>query len=304
MYSRTLSTVVTVMPAPSLSRPTNFPSLTARVPKVASAISAARQKSAISESKAVTVDMAGDVIRDLSLRQRDMSRFEAAAPRETVGAMSDKLIRELERRMKALDLNPLSTATKAKLGKDAVRDIIRGKSLNPSHDTLGKIARALGCTVADLTGERQTTPIKSRDSVVVFEVNTGALSGMGNDGDLEIGADNAVAEYTFPTAAFQQIFGAAADGVIIEEVRGDSNIPTLWPGQRVMINLRDRKPSPPGFFLCWDGLGMVLKRVEVIPGSNPQTVRLISDNPKYSTYERTLDEAHIYGRVVGSWNRL
>ena len=207
--------------------------------------------------------------------------------------------------MEALGLNPLSTAQKAGLGKDAVRDIVRGKSQRPSNETLQRIAKVLACTVADLTGERASTPIKTRDRVTIFEVNTYAQSGgPGGDGDSGVASDRAVAEYSFPTAGFRQRFGASPDGVFIDEVRGDSQEPTLMAGQLIMVDTRDRKPSPPGLFLCWDGMGMVLKRIEFIPNSEPPTLRLLSDNDRYSAYERTVSEVEIYGRVVGTWRRF
>lgn len=84
-------------------------------------------------------------------------------------------------------------------------------------------------------------------------------------------------------------------------VYGDSMFPTIQPGQRVMVDTEDKTPSPPGLFVVWDGLGLVVKRLELIPHSDPLTVRLRSDNDRYSDYERTLDEAYIRGRVVGLW---
>jgi phage repressor protein C with HTH and peptisase S24 domain len=216
----------------------------------------------------------------------------------------DRLQREIKRRMEALNLNPLSTAKKAKLGDDAVRDILRGKSENPSHDSLSKIAKALGCTVADLTGEQPRTPIRTNESIVVFEVHTSAQSGPGGAGDIEISRDRSVGEYTFPAVGFRQRFGALPDGVFIDEVGGDSNVPTLNPGQLVMVDSRVRSPYPPGFFLCWDGTGMVLKRLSVIPKSKPPRVQLISDNKQYPAYELPLEEVEIYGRVVGTWTKL
>lgn len=79
--------------------------------------------------------------------------------------------------------------------------------------------------------------------------------------------------------------------------------PRLWAGQCVMVDIEDKIPSPPGIFVVWDGLGLVIKRVEVMPGSDPLRVRIMSANPAYQPYERTLDEAHINGRVVGTWSR-
>jgi phage repressor protein C with HTH and peptisase S24 domain len=143
-----------------------------------------------------------------------------------------------------------------------------------------------------------------RDVVAVYQIDTGSMAGLGTNNEVEITQADAEAVYTFPSSGFREQYGATPEGVIIDEVRGDSQVPTLNPGQRIMINLRDRKPSPPGFFLVWDGLGMVLKRIELIPGSNPPTIRLLSDNPRYPSYERTLEEAQISGRVIGLWSRL
>jgi len=84
-------------------------------------------------------------------------------------------------------------------------------------------------------------------------------------------------------------------------VYGDSMEPTLAPGTRVMVDTEDRIPSPPGIFVVYDGLGLVVKRVEHRPQSSPPAVRLISDNPRYDSYECPLEEARIQGRVIGRW---
>ena len=86
-------------------------------------------------------------------------------------------------------------------------------------------------------------------------------------------------------------------------VTGDSNIPDFMPGERVLVDTDDRKPSPPGVFVLWDGVGLVMKRIEVIPNSNPVRVRLIPRNPIYETYERPLADIVINARVIGKWAR-
>lgn len=218
--------------------------------------------------------------------------------------MRDRLLKEIDRRAKALGLTDITLAKKAGLGRDAVRDIRRRSNTNPGYNTVEKLAKALGCTVGDLTGEQRRTPIKDGDSITVFEVPTFAQSGPGGMGDLEITRDIATGEFMFPAAGFRQRFGAAPDGVFIDEVRGDSNVPTLMPGEPVMIDSRDRRPSPPGLFLCWDGIGMVMKRIEFVLNSDPPKILLKSDNPRYETYERALDEITIYGRIIGRWQRF
>jgi phage repressor protein C with HTH and peptisase S24 domain len=58
-----------------------------------------------------------------------------------------------------------------------------------------------------------------------------------------------------------------------------------------------RAPVPPGIFVLHDGIGLVAKRLEHIPNSDPPAVRVISDNPLYGPYERTADEIHIVGSI-------
>lgn len=53
-------------------------------------------------------------------------------------------------RMKAKNLTIPLLEKKAELTHHAVRNIVRGRSINPSAETLNVIARALGCTVDEL----------------------------------------------------------------------------------------------------------------------------------------------------------
>lgn len=228
---------------------------------------------------------------------------------EASTGMSTHLINELQRRMTALKTNPTALSKKAKLNQTAVRDILEGT--RPRVDTLQKLAKALGCAVADLTGERpaaRQSQLALDAAISVNELDVHATSGMGADEASNImvasEAHSVTGVYTFPQSGFKEAYGAQPQGVRIVPVRGDSMTPTLWPGQRVMVDTSDRVPSPPGVFVIWDGLALVLKRVELIPGSDPPSVRLTSDNPKYKDYERTIDEAHINGRVIGVWARM
>ncbi|WP_372922874.1 helix-turn-helix transcriptional regulator, partial [Roseovarius sp.] len=83
----------------------------------------------------------------------------------------------------------------------------------------------------------------------------------------------------------------------IMHVEGDSMAPTLLDGDTVLVDMTRRAPNPPGIFVLDDGMGLVAKRLEHIPNSDPPAVRVISDNGFYSPYERTADEVHIVGRI-------
>jgi transcriptional regulator with XRE-family HTH domain len=75
----------------------------------------------------------------------------------------DIMAARIRERMRVLGLNQLSAAKKAGLGQDFVRDILRGKVLNPSGERLGKLAEALECSIYYLIGT-DDVPIIQRDA--------------------------------------------------------------------------------------------------------------------------------------------
>lgn len=69
----------------------------------------------------------------------------------------------VKERMDALGLNPFSAATKAGLGADYVRDILRGKVKSPGADKLARLAETLETsTVYLLTGEEVIPTVHDR----------------------------------------------------------------------------------------------------------------------------------------------
>jgi transcriptional regulator with XRE-family HTH domain len=61
----------------------------------------------------------------------------------------------LKREMDRLGLNPHSLALAAGLGKDAVRDVLRGKSDSPRGKTIQALSAYLGIPVLELLGEER-----------------------------------------------------------------------------------------------------------------------------------------------------
>jgi transcriptional regulator with XRE-family HTH domain len=123
-------------------------------------------------------------------------------------------------------------------------------------------------------------------------------------GGLTAEAGRVLDTWQIPTAMIRGYSTAPATDLRIITVMGDSMEPALQPGQRVLVDTGDKTPSPPGIFVVWDGLGLVVKRVQMLPHSEPPRVKISSDNPKYDPYERTVDEAYIQGRVIGQWRWL
>ena len=90
----------------------------------------------------------------------------------------------------------------------------------------------------------------------------------------------------------------------ILEVVGDSMSPTLATGDKIMVDLTDKNPRNPGIFVLFDGDATVVKRIEIIPGSSPAMLVLISDNPLHRDYDVPAESVHIAGRVVWFARRI
>jgi transcriptional regulator with XRE-family HTH domain len=139
--------------------------------------------------------------------------------------------------------------------------------------------------------------VESR-TVEVVELDVRAAAGAGlENGD----SPPEVARWAVPRVLMEGITTASPQRIRVITIYGDSMEPTFAPGTRIMVDTEDRQPSPPGVFVVFDGLGLVCKRVEFLPKSDPPSVRLTSDNPRYQSYECALGDAHIQGRVIGRW---
>nr|WP_222532543.1 S24 family peptidase [Azospirillum sp. 412522] len=201
-------------------------------------------------------------------------------------------------------------------------------------DVAGRYASLLGVSAAWLlTGEGQgpaaiaSTPPEppappadrrpageSDDTVPIPEIDVRAGMGAGGEALLDYQPNGDGGGYSetekitglweFPPDYLRQELRIGNGAARIIPVQGDSMEPTLVSGDRVMVHLEDRFPSPPGIFALWDGFGVVVKRLEFVPNSDPPRVVIASDNPRHGRYERTADEVNIIGRVVWFARRM
>lgn len=72
--------------------------------------------------------------------------------------------------------------------------------------------------------------------------------------------------------------------------------PDFEYGDKVFIDRSDRRPSPAGIFLYWDGIGAALARMQAIPGAEPR-VRISQKGQ--DSVEVLLKDLTIIGRVKG-----
>ena len=59
---------------------------------------------------------------------------------------------------------------------------------------------------------------------------------------------------------------------------GDWVVPLLKYDATVMLDCSQTRPSPPGIFILDDGVGLVAKRIEIIPNTTPQMLRISPKN--------------------------
>jgi phage repressor protein C with HTH and peptisase S24 domain len=137
--------------------------------------------------------------------------------------------------------------------------------------------------------------------VAVSELDVRASAGAGALFD---GLEESRATWLFPDPVIRHEFRARPEDLRILTIDGDSMEPLLSSGDRILIDTSQRVPVPPGIFVIWDGMGIVAKRVEHVPNSEPATIVIKSVNPDYKTYERGAEEVNIIGRVIWSARRL
>jgi phage repressor protein C with HTH and peptisase S24 domain len=104
-------------------------------------------------------------------------------------------------------------------------------------------------------------------------------------------------DFHFRRAWIRDRLKAAPSMLRVMSVQGDSMMPTLNEGDVILVDMNQCGPVPPGIFVLHDGMGLVAKRLEHVPFSDPPRVRIISDNGRYTPYDCTADEINIIGRV-------
>lgn len=128
-----------------------------------------------------------------------------------------------------------------------------------------------------------------------------------DDGGYTVSKDALHAVWGVPDGYLGEL-GVSRNGIFFFRVLGDSmqrpDGSGIHSGDIVLADTLDCRPSPPGIFALWDGLGTVVKRVEYIMNSEPARVKIRSDNPNHESYERTLEEVKIIGRCVWYGRRL
>lgn len=142
-----------------------------------------------------------------------------------------------------------------------------------------------------LTAARDDSPVL----VERLPTHAGAGGGGTGEGDREMRA--------FSGSLVREL-GVRPENLLLIEVEGDSMAPEFLSGDQMLVDKRRLSLAQPGAFCLWDGDGYVVKYIEKVPGSEPAKVRVLSGNPRYSSFERLVEEIEVMGRIIWFGRRV
>ena len=107
-----------------------------------------------------------------------------------------------------------------------------------------------------------------------------------------------------PEAMLRYESDVKPENVRILRARGDSMEPAVHDGDRLLVDTGRKTPVIGEMAVLWDGGGLVVKRVEIVPRTDPPRLRLVSANPAYPPCTCLADEAHMVGTVLWVLRRV
>ncbi len=214
------------------------------------------------------------------------------------------LAQQIAGRMATAGLGQKALALKAGLNETAVRDILVGKSRHPRHDTVEKLAQALGCTLPELLtgggreGSARATPTPGDFVLIgVYDVAAAAGEGIIIDGEYETG------KLAFRADWLRTVTRAREAELAVVTVRGDSMHPTLADGDTILVDLTQRTTAADGIYVVRYGEYVLVKRLLIDPVR--RLVTIACDNPSYPPLSPVKpDEVDVAGRVIWLGRRV
>lgn len=107
--------------------------------------------------------------------------------------------------------------------------------------------------------------------------------------------DNA---WVMPASLLKAHTEAEPEQIKIFAIQENAMVPDFMPGEQVLVDLSDKRPSPPGVFVVSDGLGYIIRQCSYVPHSQPPEIKLSSIDTKYDSCTLPLEKTEIIGRVI------
>jgi phage repressor protein C with HTH and peptisase S24 domain len=149
-----------------------------------------------------------------------------------------------------------------------------------------------------LTGEHSegaqvTGILKDSDLVFAPMFDVQASAGMGS----EVVAEDVEDYFAFNKTFLSRQLNVSGDELVFVTISGDSMLPTLHDGDRVLVDMSQKLVNHEGLYLLQSESGLMAKRLS----ENKGVLRVVSDNPEYDsrTIEASAREANpIAGKIV------
>jgi len=107
-------------------------------------------------------------------------------------------------------------------------------------------------------------------------------------------------KWVFPASFVHDQLHTSSDRLVVLDANGDSMVPTIASGERVIVDTGHTTPTPDGLYAIRDTFGsIVIKRLQVMRSTKPPRVKIISDNPNHPSEEAELRDVKIIGKVLG-----
>jgi len=105
--------------------------------------------------------------------------------------------------------------------------------------------------------------------------------------------------WVFPANYVRDQLHTSSAGLLVLDTSGDSMAPTILSGERVIVDTVHKTPTPDGLYAIRDTFGaIVAKRLQVVRGSKPTRVKIISDNPNHGKEETALSDLQVVGKIL------
>ena len=75
--------------------------------------------------------------------------------------------------------------------------------------------------------------------------------------------------------------------------------PKFKRGEHVIVDLSDKRPSPPGTFVISDGFGFMARLCSFIPGSSPPEIKVSAFQEGFVPQILSEEDVEIVGRIIG-----
>jgi phage repressor protein C with HTH and peptisase S24 domain len=207
---------------------------------------------------------------------------------------------------------------KSKMSKAAgmnltwARDVLAGKE-PPRANNLKKLADATGHSVEWYLGDSpeaawsSAEPYDGRIAGSIPQIDAEAGAGNGNVGEVYtlasggiMSGHRVVEEWVIPRGEL----GVEPSRVIVLPVTGTSMVPTLNPGDKVMVDTGSTGIKHGEIYVLDEGDGPIVKRARVLRDNDPVMIEIISENPSLAPIRRPAELVRVIGRVIGKWTRM